>query len=297
LSVHFDSCAAEANSGKIVAVDTTPLTLMAVHAHPDDEAVSTGGILHKYSGMGVRTVLVTCTGGEFGDGDGGVKPGQPGHEPEAVKRIRRLELEASCRQLRVSHLELLGYHDSGMVEWDRAGTPGSFAGSALSEEVDRLSRLIERYRPEVVVTYAEDGGYGHPDHIRTHEVTRGAVLATGIPNKLYYTVFPKSLAARVLRQMKQMGIDPWEVGELDFDPDDPPFGVADDLITSTIDVTEDVTAKLAAVRAHSSQMDNAFFANLPSRVAPLILGHEHYIRSIDSTGATLPESDLFARLS
>ncbi|HUY09276.1 MAG TPA: PIG-L family deacetylase [Candidatus Dormibacteraeota bacterium] len=273
-----------------------PLTLMAVHAHPDDEATSTGGVLHKYGGEGIRTVLVTCTGGEFGDGPGGLKPDQPGHDPEAVKRTRRLELEAACRDLGVSHLELLGYHDSGMADWDRAGTSGSFAGSDLDEEVGRLARLIEQYHPQVVITYGEDGGYGHPDHIRTHQVARGAVLATGVPNKLYYTVFPKSLARRVLAQMKEMGIDPWEMGEIDFDPDDPPFGVADDLITTVVEVMADVSAKLAAVRAHSSQMDNAFFAGLPDQVAPLIMGHEYYIRALDDTAAPLPEADLFAGL-
>jgi LmbE family N-acetylglucosaminyl deacetylase len=205
-------------------------------------------------------------------------------------------LDAACRELRIWKLELLGYRDSGMAQWERAGAPGSFASSDLNEEVGRLAELIEQYRPQVVITYGEDGGYGHPDHIRTHQVARGAVLATGIPSKLYYTVFPKSLARRVLAQMKELGIDPWDMGELDFDPEDPPFGVADELITTVVDVMSDVPAKLAAVRAHSSQMDNAFFAGLPDQVAPLILGQEHFIRAIDDTAAALPETDLFASL-
>lgn len=273
-----------------------PLTLMAVHAHPDDEAASTGGVLHKYAGQSIRTVLVTCTGGELGDGPGGVKPDQPGHDEEVVAKIRRQELDASCRELGIWRLELLGYHDSGMAEWDRAGTSGAFASSNLDQEVGQLAQLIERYRPQVVITYGEDGGYGHPDHVRTHQVARGAVLATGIPSKLYYTVFPKSLASRVLKQMKELGIDPWDMGEIDFDPEDPPFGVADDLITTTVDVMADVPAKLASVRAHSSQMDNAFFAGLPDQVAPLIMGQEYFIRAIDDTAAALPEADLFAGL-
>lgn len=273
-----------------------PLTLMAVHAHPDDEATSTGGVLHKYAAEGIRTVLVTCTSGELGDGPGGLKPDQPGHDPEAVKRIRRAELEASCRELGVGKLELLGYQDSGMAEWNKAGASGSFASSDLDEEVQRLAKVIKRHRPQVVVTYGEDGGYGHPDHVRTHQVARGAVVATGIPSKLYYTVFPKSLARRVLAQMKEAGIDPWDLGEIDFDPENPPFGVADDLITTVVDVIADVPAKLAAVRAHASQMDNAFFGSLPDQVAPMILGEEYFIRALDSSEAALPESDLFAGL-
>jgi LmbE family N-acetylglucosaminyl deacetylase len=267
---------------------------MAVHAHPDDEATSTGGVLHKYAGESVRTILVTCTGGELGDGPAGLKPDQPGHDPESVRRTRRKELDESCRALNVSYLELLGYRDSGMVEWNRADGADTFAGSDLRDESTKLAALLDRYRPQVVVTYGEDGGYGHPDHIRTHQVTMAAVAATDVPLKVYYTAFPKSLARRVLEQMKAAGIDPWELGPIDFDPEDPPFGVADDLITTVVDVLPDLSAKLAAVRAHSSQMDNSFFAELPERVAPMILGQEYFIRALDRTGAPVPETDLFA---
>ena len=103
-----------------------PLTLMAVHAHPDDEAIGTGGILARYSAEGVRTVLVTCTNGELGDAPGGIKPGEPGHDEAVVVPLRRQELEASCEVLGVSHLELLGYHDSGMEGWPQNDAPDSF---------------------------------------------------------------------------------------------------------------------------------------------------------------------------
>ncbi|MGH7698227.1 MAG: PIG-L family deacetylase [Candidatus Dormibacteria bacterium] len=277
-------------------MEPPPLTLMVVHAHPDDEAGTTGGILHKYGREGVLTVLVTCTGGELGDGPDGLKPDQPGHDPEAVARTRRAELDASCRELGVGSLEMLGYRDSGMAEWNRGGAPGTFAAANLGEVVRRLTGLIERYRPQVVVTYDQTGGYGHPDHIRAHEAAEGAARATGIPSKLYYTAFPKSLASRVLAQMKEAGIDPWEIGPIDFDPDDPPFGVPDEQITTVVDVSRSVPAKLGAVRAHSSQSDMAFFANLPERAAPMVLGQEHYIRAYDRTGSDLPETDLFAGL-
>src|SRR5690242_1124679 len=102
------------------------LTLMAVHAHPDDEAIGTGGVLARYAAEGVRTVLVTCTDGRCGDGPGGVKPGDPGHDPHAVVEMRRKELEASCAALKVAHLELLGYADSGMMGWATNNGDGSF---------------------------------------------------------------------------------------------------------------------------------------------------------------------------
>src|ERR1700753_2832978 len=103
-----------------------PLTLMAVHAHPDDESSSTGGVLATYSAEGIRTIVVTCTNGEFGDAPGGIKPGQPGHDPEAVAQIRLAELRQSVKLLGVSDLELLGYHASGMGEWGYKTRPDAF---------------------------------------------------------------------------------------------------------------------------------------------------------------------------
>src|SRR5258707_4831308 len=96
----------------------SPLTLMAVHAHPDDEASSTGGVLAKYSDEGVRTIVVTCTNGEFGDGPSGLKPGEEGHDATGVAQTRLAELQDSCKHLGVSELEMLGYHDSGMTDWE-----------------------------------------------------------------------------------------------------------------------------------------------------------------------------------
>src|SRR3954454_21586854 len=96
----------------------SPLTLMTVHAHPDDESSSTGGVLARYSGEGIRTVVVTCTNGEFGDAPGGIKPGADGHDPEEVARIRRDGVERACDILAVTHHEMLGYHDSGMPGWE-----------------------------------------------------------------------------------------------------------------------------------------------------------------------------------
>src|SRR5260370_25025492 len=110
-----------------LSMSGTPLTLMAVHAHPDDEASSTGGILARYSADGVRTVLVTCTNGELGDAPGGVKPGDAAHDEAAIVAMRRAELEQSARVLGVRHLEMLGYHDSGMEGWEANKAADAFA--------------------------------------------------------------------------------------------------------------------------------------------------------------------------
>src|SRR5260221_1832003 len=109
------------------------LTLMAVHAHPDDEASSTGGVLAKYADEGIRTVVVTCTNGEFGDTPGGVKPGQDGHDEEAVAQIRLAELRESCKHLGVTDLELLGSPDSEMPAWEYKNRPDTLCNVPASE--------------------------------------------------------------------------------------------------------------------------------------------------------------------
>src|SRR5437879_6889893 len=119
------------------------LTMMAVHAHPDDEASSTGGVLAAYSAQGIRTVVVTCTNGEFGDAPGGVKPGQDGHEEQAVAQLRLSELRQSAKILGVTDLELLGYHDSGMPDWDYKDRPEAFCNIPLAEAAARIGGLIE----------------------------------------------------------------------------------------------------------------------------------------------------------
>lgn len=148
-----------------------PLTLMAVHAHPDDEAIGTGGILARYSDEGVRVVLVTCTNGELGDAPGGIKPDDPAHDESAVVALRRQELQASCEVLGVHHLELLGYHDSGMEGWPQNEAPDAFWNTPVDVAAHKLADLMRIYEPQVVVTYDENGFYGHPDHIQANRVT------------------------------------------------------------------------------------------------------------------------------
>jgi LmbE family N-acetylglucosaminyl deacetylase len=166
---------------------TSDLTLMAVHAHPDDEASSTGGVLATYGDQGIRTVVVTCTNGEFGDAPGGVKPGQDGHDEQAVAQLRLAELREACKILGVTDLEPLGYHDSGMPDWDYKDRPGAFCNVPTAEVAARIGALMEQYRPQVVVTYDATGPYQHPDHVHAAQAAVAAAAGTGIPAKLYFT--------------------------------------------------------------------------------------------------------------
>ncbi len=265
------------------------LTLMAVHAHPDDEVLGTGGVFVRYAEEGVRTVLVTCTNGEQGDGPGGVKPGEPGHDAAEVVATRLAELRKSVSYLGVSDVALLGYRDSGMVGWAANADPGVFCNVPLAEPAERIAALMRKYRPQVVVTYDANGNYGHPDHIQAHRAAVAAAEATGIPAKFYYSAVPKSAFARLRDALVASGAN---IEELDI-PDD--FGTPDEEITTEIDVSAYVECKREALAAHGSQTENSFFTRLPDDVVTLALSYESFtLRSAPSGLAR--ENDLFAGL-
>lgn len=271
------------------------LTLMAVHAHPDDEASGTGGLLARCAAEGIRTVLVTCTDGACGDGPGGVKPGEAGHDPAEVVAMRQRELEASCTVLNVSHLELLGYADSGMMGWPANAAPGSFWTTPVTEAAARLGELIQRYQPDVVVTYDPNGFYGHPDHIQAHRITMAAVAATDVPAKVYWTTWPRSKMQEFAQMMRDHGVD-WEAPEPSADEEMPEIGAPDDEITTWLDTTEFAGQKFDALAAHASQGENIFFLRMGKELFGKLMGIETFIRVQDSTGAATPEDDLFAGL-
>ncbi|MDA0632006.1 PIG-L family deacetylase [Nonomuraea sp. MCN248] len=267
------------------------LTLMAVHAHPDDECLSTGGVLARYAAEGVRTVLVTCTNGEQGDGPGGVKPGEPGHDAAEVARLRLAELRASADHLGIEHVELLGYRDSGMAGWSTNDHPDAFANVPLESAAARLSELMARYRPQVVVTYDETGGsgYGHPDHVQAHRVALAATDLSDIPDKLYYTAIPRSAIKNMAATLRESGI------EMDFEPGDD-FGTPDELVTTVVDVSPHVDRKLKALQAHASQGENIFLLRMPPQAQQQVFSHEAFTRVRSRVKTPAHEDDLFAGL-
>ncbi len=270
------------------------LTMMAVHAHPDDEASSTGGVLAAYSAQGIRTVVVTCTNGEFGDGAGGVKPGQDGHDEQAVARQRLAELRESCAILGVTDLELLGYHDSGMPEWDYKDRPDAFCNIPVAEVAARLTGLIERYRPQVLITYDEQGLYQHPDHVHASLCAQAAFAGSGIPAKLYLSAIRGSDWRKIRDALREAGVD---VPDLEETPEELQQAIeAEQRITTTVDIRAVLERKRDALFAHHSQIAESWFSKIPREVAEDAFGYEHFIRAGDRTGAPLPEDDLFAGL-
>lgn len=270
----------------------SPLCVMMVHAHPDDEVIPTGGLLARCADEGITTVLVTCTDGSQGFGPGFVNSGEPGHLPERVAAVRFGELETSCAALGVSHLELLGYSDSGMEGWESNRSPNAFCRANLDEAAARLSKLILRYQPDVLVTYANNGGSGHPDHVNAHLITLLADDRTGIAKKLYFVIRSEAFNERVrqARESEEMVIRRPESGARADRPN------IDHLITTRVDTGAAVSRKKLAMYAHSSQLNGSHWLQLDDATLEEVFAEETYIRFRDKTGAPLPESDIFAGL-
>lgn len=280
-------------------------TLLAVHAHPDDECIGTGGVLARYGAEGVRTVLVTCTDGAVGEiSDPALAT------PENLAEVRSRELDESVRILGVSRLVKLGYRDSGMAGTADNTHPASFHQANFDEAVERVVQVMRAEQPQVVLTYDERGGYGHPDHIRAHQVAVAAFEACGdsgrfpsagpvwAPSKLYYSVFSRSAMLRFVERLREAGIEPpFGPSADDATPEgaEPPFGVPDEQVTATVDVSSHIGVKRAALESHRTQMGpEQFFMQLPRDLFNEAFGREMFQR-VAGSGPT-SETDLFGGL-
>jgi len=256
------------------------LTLLVVHAHPDDESISTGGVLSKYSANGVRTVITYCTRGEAGDilNPDFVFP-KPGM---SITDIRAIELEKAVKVLDVKSVHFLGYRDSGMAGTPENHHPQAFARADQQEAIARLAEIIRRVRPHVIVTYNERGTYLHPDHIMANRVTLRAFHAAGDrgyhvgpklapwqPTKLYYTAIPLERIRRMHKILVERGEEPG------FDPE--VLGTPEDRISAIIDVRKFLSRKLEALNCHQSQMNpNSIFRRMPEKLRMEAMGYENF---------------------
>lgn len=310
--------AAEAVDPLDQKVEMTPLDfprrLLLVHAHPDDESISCGATMAKYAAEGALVMLVTCTLGEEGE----VVVPELAHlaadKDDALGPRRIDELAAACEALGVRDHRFLGgpgrWRDSGMMGVPSNERPDCFWQADLDEAVRELVAIMRAVRPQVVVTYDENGAYGHPDHIQAHRVAVAAFEAAADParwpemgepwaaSKLYYTAMPKSVLQRGIDAMRERGMSLFEGLE---SADDVPFAVADDLVTTEIDARDHLDAKMAALRAHATQIsvDGPIFA-LADDVNQLAFGREHFMLRHGDRGPGVGEQgwedDLFAGL-
>lgn len=259
-----------------------PRRLLLVHAHPDDETIGTGGTMARYAQAGASVTLLTATRGELGD----IVPAELAHlGPEELAEHRTHELATAMEALGVEDHRVLtrrdgsGYRDSGMV-WLRPGQaavgedvdPRSLAAADPEEVAQRIADVLREVRPQVVVTYEPGGGYGHPDHVRVHEATvRALVLAAGedreqpdvVPwsvAKVYWSVQPESLVRAGLRALAESGAP----GAADPDGPVPSAVVPDTEVTTVVDASAQTAAKLAALRAHATQLTLDLEAPVPA---------------------------------
>jgi N-acetyl-1-D-myo-inositol-2-amino-2-deoxy-alpha-D-glucopyranoside deacetylase len=263
-------------------------TLLLVHAHPDDEAISTGGVMMKAKAHGHRVVLITATRGEAGE----IHNMDEATSRPRLGEIRTEELKAASEILGVDRQEFLGYRDSGMVDTADNKDPRSFHQAKLEEAAGKLAVFVREERPDVVVTYAEDGIYGHPDHIKAHYVTNAALDQLehegSPPKKLYYTAIPRSGMEEFMKQM------PEEARRMQ-NPNMRFAGTPDELVTTRVDVHDYVERKRQAFAAHLSQNDpKSFFATMQSQIYELVFGTEYFQLARGKPGSALPEDDLFA---
>ena len=251
-------------------------TLMAVHAHPDDEATSTGGVLAKYSDLGYTTVVVTCTNGELGDLPGGIKPDHDDHDQALVVEMRLAELERACAILGVSRVETLGFRDSGMVDWEHKAHPDAFCNVPLEDAAARIIDLMEFYKPDVIVSYDEQSPYNHPDHVQASRATSLAVAKTDIAKKHYLTAMRGNRFQRVREMLEEQGVemppppprsDEWVQKMLELEG----------RITTVIDVSDFAVRKIEALRTHVSQIQDSFWSQLPAEALAEIFGEESFI--------------------
>lgn len=262
-------------------VEKVALTLMAVHAHPDDEAIGTGGILAKYASEGIRTVLVTCTKGELGDVlNPSYVPPRPGM---SITEIREEELAQAMKILRVSAYHNLGYKDSGMAGTSGNMDPKAFAQADVTAATHRLVRLIRKERPQVVVTYDENGIYGHPDHVMAHRVTQKAFTAANDsdlildtseppwqPRKLYHLAIPMER----LKRFRKAGEDDQSTER----PTSSIVGTPEEQITTRIDITPVIEQKFEAIFSHKSQIGSGhLFRQLSQAQRVALFGKEHFV--------------------
>jgi N-acetyl-1-D-myo-inositol-2-amino-2-deoxy-alpha-D-glucopyranoside deacetylase len=258
--------------------------LLLVHAHPDDETISNGATMAKYVEAGDIVTLVTCTRGEEGE----VIIPELSHLAAAhednLGTHRIDELANAMRIIGVKDHRFLGnYRDSGMMGTDPNNRPDCFWKADLDEAAGKLVSIIREVKPEVLITYDEFGGYGHPDHIKSHQVAmRASELAadknfgTGEPwdiPKIYWNIMPRSVIEEGMRQLKEKGSNLFGTESID----DLPFVKPDELVTAVIDGSDYVERKMAALGEHKTQinLEEPFFA-MQDNSGKSVWGFEYY---------------------
>ncbi len=256
--------------------------LLLVHAHPDDETINNGVTMAKYAADGIDVTLVTCTRGEEGEVLVDSLINLASTKDDKLGEHREVELKDAMNELGIKDFRFLGspskkWRDSGMMGMPQNDRKDVFWQADLDEAANELVKIILEIKPQVLITYDEFGGYGHPDHIKAHQVTmRAAEIATQQGwqvSKIYWNTMPRSVIQMGINKMKEVGSEFFGAENAD----DLPFAKPDELVTSVVKAPEYVPQKLAAMKAHATQIsvDGPFFA-LSNNLGLSVWGDEYY---------------------
>jgi N-acetyl-1-D-myo-inositol-2-amino-2-deoxy-alpha-D-glucopyranoside deacetylase len=253
--------------------------ILLVHAHPDDETINNGATMALYAALGAQVTLITCTRGEEGEVLTPELTHLASSETDALGEHREIELANAMKALGVTDFRFLAegegkYRDSGMMGTEPNNRPDVFWQADFEEASDYLVKVIEEVKPHILITYDEIGGYGHPDHIQAHRIAmRASEKSIWQIQKIYWNTMPKSVLAESMSKMKELGSDFFGADNVD----DLPFAKEDSFVTSLIDGNSFVDAKMAAMKAHHTQiaLDGPFFA-LSNNLGLQVWGHEYY---------------------
>lgn len=246
-----------------------------VHAHPDDETINNGATMAQLVEDGVSVTLITCTRGEEGEVLVSELSHLASHLDDNLGAHRELELAEAMKALGVKDHRFLGkYRDSGMLDTPANQRPDCFWRADVEKAATELAAIIDEIKPQVMVTYDEFGGYGHPDHIQTNKVAmRASELAKWQIQKIYWNIMPKSIVKQGMDAMKDKGSDFFGAESVD----DLPFAKDDSFVTTVVHAPRQVEKKMAAMRAHATQitLDGPFFA-LSNNLGVQVFGDEYY---------------------
>ena len=255
------------------------IRILLVHAHPDDETINNGATMALYADKGAHVTLITCTRGEEGEVLVPELAHLASNQRDLLGQHRETELALAMKALGISDYRFLGapdtkFRDSGMMGTDPNNRPDVFWQADLDSAAQLLVKVIEEIKPQILITYDEFGGYGHPDHIQAHRVAmRAAELSTWQIQKIYWNTMPKSVIAQGMEKMKEIGSDFFGAESVD----DIPFAKDDEFVTTLIDGGAYVEKKMEAMKAHETQiaLDGPFFA-LSNNLGLQIWGDEYY---------------------
>jgi len=259
-------------------------TAVFFHAHPDDEAIQTGGTMARMAAEGHRVVLVTATRGELGEVPEGILA--PG---ESLAERRAVELAAACAVLGVARHEYLGYGDSGMAGEATNDDPASFWQADVDEAATRLGAILDDEHADIFVTYDENGGYGHPDHIQVHRVGLRAASRAETP-RVFMATMNRDYMLSLADRADDFGFDLPEEQRSMLDT----MGVPAERVTTAVDVSDYLDRKRGAMQAHPSQItDTSFFLKMPPEAFAAVWGTEWYMH-VGAEGAPVIEESLLA---